>query len=82
MNKKIKILITAIVLRENFKTFSEWINRFLGVHRFVEYNNENSIYIEAEGSQEQLNKFIEWCKGQKKDIVNNIIIKTGTFKYL
>jgi len=34
----------------------------LGVKGFVRNEPDYSVYIEAEGSEEQLKEFIEWCR--------------------
>lgn len=33
-----------------------------GIKGFVRNISDGSVYIEAEGSIQQLNKFVEWCK--------------------
>ena len=33
----------------------------LGVNGFVKNESDGSVYIEAEGSMDALNKFINWC---------------------
>ena len=33
-----------------------------GIRGFVKNLSDGSVYIEAEGSGEQLNAFVEWCK--------------------
>jgi len=33
-----------------------------GITGYVRNLSDGSVYIEAEGSREQLNSFIEWCK--------------------
>jgi acylphosphatase len=39
---------------------SEARNR--GIKGFVKNLSDGSVYIEAEGSEEQLNVYVEWCK--------------------
>ena len=36
--------------------------RYLGIKGFVKNLPDGSVYVEAEGSFEALNLFIEWCK--------------------
>jgi acylphosphatase len=36
--------------------------RNLGIKGFIRNLADGSVYIEAEGSDIQLNKFVEWCK--------------------
>jgi acylphosphatase len=33
-----------------------------GINGFVKNLSDGSVYIEAEGSREQLNAFVEWCR--------------------
>ena len=48
----------------------------LGIKGFVENQTDGSVYIEAEGSKEQLDKFTEWCKmGPEMAFVENLSIK-------
>lgn len=36
--------------------------RYRGIKGFVKNLPDGSVYIEAEGSAEQLNSFVEWCR--------------------
>lgn len=36
--------------------------RHRGIKGFVKNLSDGSVYIEAEGSPEQLNGYVEWCK--------------------
>jgi len=36
--------------------------RFRGVCGYVKNNSDGSVYIEAEGTEDQLKQIIEWCK--------------------
>jgi len=33
-----------------------------GINGFVKNLSDGSVYIEAEGSREQLNDYVEWCR--------------------
>ena len=35
--------------------------RILGITGYIKNMSDGSVYIEAEGSKEQLNAFMEWC---------------------
>ena len=43
-----------------WSTAMEATNR--GITGFVKNQSDGSVYIEAEGTREQLNAFVEWCK--------------------
>ena len=48
----------------------------LGIKGFVENHKDGTVYIEAEGSKEQLNKFTEWCKlGPEMAFVEDLSIQ-------
>lgn len=34
----------------------------LGINGFVRNEPDGSVYIEAEGEEESLNEFLEWCR--------------------
>jgi acylphosphatase len=34
----------------------------LGIHGFVKNLSDGSVYLEAEGTEGQLSKYVEWCK--------------------
>jgi acylphosphatase len=36
--------------------------RNLGITGYVKNLSDGSVYIEAEGSRDQLNAYVEWCK--------------------
>lgn len=50
-----------------------------GITGYLKYLNLTTIKIEAEGTQEQLTKFVKNCKSEKQ--VTNITTKTGRIKY-
>jgi len=52
-----------------FSTMKEAYN--IGVKGIVKYTGEGAIYIEAEGSKDQLNKFTNWCKTIKQENRNS-----------
>ena len=45
---------------------------------FVGYTADKNIFIEAEGYDQQLEKFIEWCKKEKSGAeIKKVITKNG-----
>ncbi|HEY5125339.1 MAG TPA: acylphosphatase [Ignavibacteria bacterium] len=45
-----------------------------GITGFVKNLSNGSVYIEAEGSREQLNAYVEWCKkGPRFGVVESVI---------
>jgi acylphosphatase len=52
--------------------------RFRGISGFVKNMSDGSVYIEGEGSQEQLNELVEWCKRSPGyGFVDDISVETG-----
>ena len=53
----------------------------LGVKGFVRNEKDNSVYIEAEGSEEHLRQLVEWCKqGPTAARVEQCIVTEGMVK--
>lgn len=45
----------------------------MNVMGFVQNESDGSVYLEAEGTEEQLEKFIEWCRqGPPRSIVQEV----------
>ena len=54
----------------------------LDVKGFVRNEEDSSVYIECEGDEENLEKFLEWChKGPEKARVENVEIKESRPKH-
>lgn len=48
---------------------------------FVQNEPDGSVYIEAEGGADALEKFIQWCKkGPEKAKVEDVIVKEDRIK--
>ena len=58
-----KIYIRGWVQGVGFRWSAAHEARDRGIKGYVKNLSDGSVYIEAEGSGEQLNSFIEWCKG-------------------
>ena len=51
----------------------------IGVHGFAQNADDGSVYIEAEGEEEKLNEFIDWCKvGPIGAKVDRILMEDGS----
>jgi acylphosphatase len=57
-----KICITGWVQGVGFRWSAANEARNRGIKGFVKNLNNGDVYIEAEGSREQLNAFVAWCK--------------------
>lgn len=68
-----KIVVSGRVQGVGFRwsVANEATNR--GINGFVRNQSNGSVYIEAEGSREQLEAFVEWCrKGPGLSVVKSI----------
>jgi len=55
--------------------------RELGIKGFVRNEKDGTVYIEAEGDGEQLEKFIEWCrKGPRAAVVSGVQVEEDKIK--
>jgi len=57
-----KIHVTGQVQGVGFRWRAVIEAKNLGITGFVKNLSNGSVYIEAEGSREQLNAYIDWCK--------------------
>lgn len=81
MNKHYKIQIFGKVQGVYYRQTTMEQALRLGINGFVHNEADGSVYIEAEGTQEQLNKFIEWCKtGPPRAVVSKIQVSEGELK--
>ncbi|MDP4186600.1 MAG: acylphosphatase [Bacteroidota bacterium] len=55
--------------------------RYLGIKGFVRNCVNGSVYIEAEGENQALSQFIQWCKkGSTFSEVENVEVEGGEMK--
>lgn len=78
MKKHFKIKITGRVQGVWYRASTERKAKELGLCGFVKNEPDGSVYAEAEGTDEQLKKFITWCKsGPPLAKVNSVDIESG-----
>ena len=58
----IKSTISGRVQGVGFRHSARSNARYHGITGFVKNKPDGSVYIEAEGSRNQLDEFVEWCK--------------------
>ncbi len=82
LNRKNKVLkVTGGVQGVCYRASTCQIANEIEIKGYVMNMPDGSVFIEAEGSEEQLNKMIEWCKqGPKNALVNELNIQEGTVK--
>ena len=70
---KREIRIYGRVQGVGFRYFAGKEARTLNIVAFPRNESDGSVYIEAEGDEASLEKFIEWCrKGPKEARVENV----------
>ena len=62
MIKHAKIKIIGTVQGVNFRYYAQARARALNITGFVRNEDDNSVYIEAEGEEDKLNEFLKWCQ--------------------
>lgn len=81
-NKKIKkhytIIISGDVQNVGFRHNAKLKAKDLGIQGFARNEKDGTVYIEAEGTEEALKKFVEFCKtGPEEAKVKNVTVKEG-----
>ena len=80
--KRISLHVTGKVQGVFYRAHTEKTARRIGLRGFVRNEDDGSVYIEAQGTQEQLDELVEWCKrGPDRAVVKNVVVKdlaTGT----
>lgn len=82
MNKKhFNIRIQGRVQGVFFRASARAHADALEITGFARNESDGSVYIEAEGEKENLEKFIEWCnRGPENAVVNNVKAKEATLQ--
>ncbi len=73
MVKHLKIHIYGKVQNVFFRATAKEVARSLGIKGFVCNRPDGSVYSEAEGEEEVLEKFVAWCRrGPERAIVERV----------
>jgi acylphosphatase len=79
--RNVRIKIYGRVQRIGFRFSSMQAAYKFGIRGFVQNAEDGSVYIEAEGSEECVNNFIEWCKvGPLGAKVEKLLLEEGEIK--
>ena len=74
-------MIDGEVQQKGFRFTAMQMAYKFGIRGFVQNRKKHSLYIEAEGEDENLDQFISWCrKGPIGAKVENIEIQEGEFQ--
>ena len=76
--KHISINVSGNVQGVFFRASTKDVADKLGIKGFVRNEKDGSVYIEAEGEEERINQFVNWCQhGPPHAIVENVIVVEG-----
>ena len=55
--------------------------KIFGVFGFVRNEKDGTVYIEVEGEEENLEKFVAWCHiGPERAVVEKVVVEDGSLK--
>ena len=76
-----RIRVTGRVQGVFFRKYTQEAAERIGIKGMVRNERDGSVYIEAEGSQEQLDAFIAWChKGSPSSKVDKVEAEKGELR--
>jgi acylphosphatase len=77
-----KIFITGKVQGVGFRFSAMQAAYRIGILGFAKNQGSDMVYIEAEGEQEQLDQYLNWCrKGPPGSKVENVRFDEGTLRH-
>jgi len=77
--KHISIRITGKVQGVFFRASTKDIAEKYGIHGFVRNERDGSVYIEAEGEEENMKQFVAWCHhGPMRAEIQRVDLKEGS----
>ncbi|MBN2611474.1 MAG: acylphosphatase [Bacteroidales bacterium] len=75
------IVITGMVQGVGFRYTARQVAESLGITGFVRNLYDGSVYIEAEGSETNMENFLAWChQGPPHAVVENVTSTNGNKK--
>lgn len=82
MIKHVNIAVQGLVQGVLFRHTAQIEAEGLDIKGFAKNADDGSVYIEAEGEEENLKKFIDWCStGPELASVHDIKVGSGKIKY-
>jgi acylphosphatase len=76
--KHFNIVVSGKVQGVFYRQSTLEVARQLGLNGFVRNEPDGNVYMEAEGTQEQLDKLMEWCKkGPPRGEVTDVKFSEG-----
>jgi acylphosphatase len=78
MVRHVNIRVVGRVQGVFFRATAKDVARSLGLCGFARNEPDGSVYIEAEGESERIDKFLAWCRlGPPRAAVSNVEITDG-----
>ena len=75
------VKILGLVQGVNFRYYAKIKADELDIKGFVKNEPDGSVYIEAEGENDSLDRFVEWCKkGPRSAKVDRIEVKEENYR--
>jgi acylphosphatase len=75
------ITVSGMVQGVGFRYECSRAARNMGINGFVKNLSDGNVYIEAEGTENQLLAFIKWCwRGSRHSKVSDIRMENGILK--
>ena len=82
MKKHVKIRIHGKVQGVYYRATAVDKAKLFGVAGFTRNEADGTVYIEAEGDEESIRRFIEWCHiGSTRSVVEKVLIEEGDLKH-
>jgi acylphosphatase len=74
--KALKIVVSGRVQRVAYRVSTKAVADQMGIKGIIKNQKDGSVYIEAEGDEEMMDEFIDWCKyGPDNARVDDIVIE-------
>lgn len=81
--KHLNIRVTGRVQGVYFRASAREVASNLQLRGFVRNEPDGSVYIEAEGTEEALEKFVAWCRqGPPNAVVTNVEVHDGPIQHM
>jgi acylphosphatase len=79
MKKHLKVKVHGKVQGVYYRATTVEMAKVYGVFGFVRNEKDGTVYIEVEGEEEHLEKFIAWCHiGSERSVVEKVVIEEGS----
>ncbi len=79
--KSLRIIVNGKVQGVFFRASAKEIADQLNVRGFAQNQSDGSVLIEAEGDEESIKRFVEWCRqGPPRAQVTNLDVQQGEVK--